>query len=255
MKTLKLICVILSVLLTVSTLPITSAAEQDRGLNAEDMFVEDFELSNERTSELLYEYRYVPESHMNNNTLVFFVSITVCYTVPGNEIYPGVISPEISGYETSEELLDNFWKSFSIKKEYAEKYLNLDPVFLINDNIYYGVKYKLSFKSELLEETASFSPIKRAKFFAKFLEAACAEKLPDNFSIDKSYLIGAYYYDLIFRYDINYDGEVNTKDSLVFKKIMCGSSANYNAYAADSNGDGLINAKDGLTIKKQIATM
>ena len=52
--------------------------------------------------------------------------------------------------------------------------------------------------------------------------------------------------------DINDDGTINSKDSILLRKFVLGGNGNVNSEAADVNKDGAINSKDSILLRKYI---
>ena len=52
--------------------------------------------------------------------------------------------------------------------------------------------------------------------------------------------------------DVNDDGTINSKDSILLRKYILGSNASINLDAADVNRDGIINSKDSIILRKYI---
>ena len=52
--------------------------------------------------------------------------------------------------------------------------------------------------------------------------------------------------------DVNEDGAINSKDSILVRKYVLGHSVNMNLEAADVNHDGIVNSKDSITLRKYV---
>ena len=52
--------------------------------------------------------------------------------------------------------------------------------------------------------------------------------------------------------DVNEDGIINSKDSILLRKYILGGNAAINVDAADVNRDGVLNSKDSIILRKYI---
>lgn len=243
----KKISILLAILMLVTSIPFAAFATDEDSYAAKDMFKMDFELSDQEVSEILKEACYVPSGDIQP----YYSEIKINYY------------PLSKSFSTAEELENDFWEQFFIKREYAEHY-EMFPEFwktyeFNNKGEYVAVTFYFSVSYDLINEVDSYGSVEKAIFYAKLYKVLSGVpysyiSVPDGYGFIKEDIIGGYTYGSLFPYDVNYDGKVNARDHHLLHKAMGGYTFRGNAYALDPCKDGVLNAKDALYMKTFLVT-
>jgi len=238
----KKICLLLTVLIIISCIPFYTFATDEESYAAKDMFKMDFELSDQEVSEILKEACYIPYGDIQP----YYSDIKISYYPLGKS------------YSTAEELENDFWEQFFIKREYAEHYEMFPEFFKTyefnNKGEYVAVTFEFMALQEFRDEVDSYGSVEKAIFYAKLYKVLGGQSYslitaPEGYSFIKEDILGGYTYGSLLPFDINYDGKVNTRDLHLLRKAMEGDKFKCNAYALDPCKDGVSNAKDVLYMK------
>jgi len=266
----KIICFILSIILCLSTCVCNVFAVEDTEISIKDIINYDLPYFDQNVYNWLDYIWYEPE-------LTPELKDEMCGDVGHFPLYFSYYPVDETGNPTgidkeaytSEELYNLYWDSIPVDRKYIDKYfdwprysdINLSfNLTVIRDSIYndydlpdnyiLALSSPLSFSDAFLEELNTYSSIERAYVIGGLLYTMSSW---ENFSVDAEVVTPTYSeYKDIMKYDVNYDGDLDAKDSMLMKKAIVGKEIKGNVRALDINDDGKTNGKDSLYLRKKI---
>ena len=247
----KTLSFFIAVVMVFSVVPFNAAAVDAEVNNALDAFVYPVTLDDHEVSYYLEECGYDPAGNGWP-----FGSFGGLYRI-GYYFYPvGGSNNKIS---TEEELKAAFFETFTIKRDFFEKYLCIEPwTYYSVDSAgnYFLIEFNICVSEELVNELNSYSSYEKAYFYAQLYAVLSGQYYgsQNGYTFSKLSEVSNNEYGKIFHFDANFDGEVNTRDSVILKKVILGVDVKCNYYTKDLNGDGATNAKDSFYLKRFLAT-